>query len=151
MQTEDDSINMLESLAKPESWSDANITHDYKPVEKAYDSLETKDDGLPPIISGADFPKQYDLPRRRPLIENLVKRGELLALFAASKMGKSWFFQNMATCLAEGTPFLDMETAKSNVLILDLELSKVDAMDRLWSIALAMGLKHPPKNLHLWS
>ena len=99
----------------------------------------------------ADFPKQYELPRRRPLVDNIVKRGELMALFAASKMGKSWFFQNMATCLAEGLPFLDCETVKSNVLVMDLELTKVDAMDRLWNIALAMGLKHPPKNLHLWS
>jgi hypothetical protein len=149
--TTDDSINMLENLADPKSWSESDVSHDYQPEQKAYDNHETREDGLPPIVSGADFPKQYDLPRRRPLVENIVKRGELMALFAASKMGKSWFFQNMATCLAEGLPFLDSETVKSNVLIMDLELTKVDAMDRLWNIALAMGLKHPPKNLHLWS
>jgi len=149
--TTDDSINMLKSLGNPESWSEETTKHDYIPEAKAYDNMETKTDGLPPIISGDQFPKQYELPRRRPLVENLVKRGELLALFAASKMGKSWFFQNMATCLAEGIPFLDLEVVKSNVLILDLELTKVDAMDRLWSIALAMGLKHPPKGVKLWS
>jgi hypothetical protein len=150
MTTEDDSTNMLRALSDPNSWGEAT-TFDHTPEVKAYDTMETKDDGLPPIISGADFPKQYELPRRRPLVENLIKRGELMALFAASKMGKSWFFQNMATCLAEGVPFLELETVKSNVLILDLELTKVDAMDRLWSVALAMGLKHPPANLHLWS
>ena len=91
MTTEDDSINMLTQLADPKSWSENDVSHDYQPEEKAYDNHETKDDGLPPIISGSDFPKQYELPRRRPLVDNIVKRGELMALFAASKMGKSWF------------------------------------------------------------
>lgn len=151
MTTEDDSINMLENLADPKSWSECDATHDYQSEPKAYDTYETKDDGLPPIISGSEFPKQYELPRRKPLVENMIKCGELGILSAPSKMGKSWFLQNLATSLSEGLPFLGMETAKTNCLYLDLELSQVDAMDRMWNIALAMGLKRPPENLHLWS
>ena len=35
------------------------------------------DDGLPEIVSGSNFPKQYELQKRTPLIENFCRRGEL--------------------------------------------------------------------------
>lgn len=149
MQT-DDSDNLLKVLADPSTWS-TGVTFDYESPTLPTEPKVQESSGLPDILSGDQFPKQYDLVRRAPLVENMTRRGEVTLLSSASKMGKSWWMQNLATCLSEGVPFLGLDTVKSNCLMLDLELSQVDAMDRLWSIALAMGLKHPPKNLHLWS
>ena len=149
MQT-DDSDNLLKVLADPSTWSEG-VTFDYESPTRPTEPKVEENTGLPEIVSGNNFPKQYDLVRRTPLVENMTRRGEVTLLSSASKMGKSWWMQNLATCLSEGIPFIGLDTVKSNCLMLDLELSQVDAMDRLWSIALAMGLKHPPKNLHLWS
>ena len=151
MATIDDSINFLKNLSQPDTWSETtDKTFKYQSPEPAA-KAETITTGLPPWVSGDNFPKQYDLVRRPPLVENFCRRGEMVLLTATSKMGKSWFMMNLATSMSEGIPFLGLETVKSNVLMLDLELSQADAMDRLWSIALANGLKQPPKNLHLWS
>ena len=147
----DDSSNFLKTLADPHSWGvDQSFDHTPTSVTTS-EAPAMNDDGLPPIVSGDQFPKQYDLPRRSPLIQNFCRKGEVVSLTAASKMGKSWFLQNAATCLAEGIPFLGLEVAKTNVLMLDLELAQADAQDRLWSIALGMGLKAPPRDLYLWS
>ena len=148
----DDSSNFLKNLADPKSWSDG-MGFNYTPPQEKANRKEavSVSSGLPAIMSGDQFPQQYELTKRPPLIDNFVRRGEVVLLTAASKMGKSWTLQTAATCLAEGVPFLGLETAKSNVLMLDLELHQADAQDRLWSIALAMGLKHPPKNLYLWN
>jgi hypothetical protein len=150
MTDQDDSINLLKTLADPKSWGE-ETSFNYQSEEKSFENIQTDTDGLPPFIRGDEFPPQYELPRRRPIVQDILKRGEIMTLFAASKMGKSWFLQNMATCMAEGIPFLGSETVKSNCLVIDLELSQVDSQDRLWSIALGMGLKAPPRNISLWS
>lgn len=150
MQT-DDSSNFLKHLADGKNWpEDQQFKYESPDSSPAPKTEPGTFDGLPPWVGGSEFPQQYDLVRRPPLIQNYCRRGEMVLLTATSKMGKSWYLMNQATCLAEGIPFLGMETAKSKVLYLDLELNQADAMDRFWSIALAMGLKSPPANLYHW-
>jgi hypothetical protein len=147
----DDSTNFLKNLSEPSTWNETtDESFSYKPAEEPI-KLQTLEGGLPPWVSGNNFPKQYDLVRRPPLVENLFRRGEMTILNSASKLGKTWWMMNLATSLAEGIPFIGLETLKSKVIYLDLELNQADAMDRLWSIALASGLKEPPKDLYLWS
>jgi RecA-family ATPase len=146
----DDSINFVKDLVEQtkgqgpiinrqeKTWKDPNL-----------DPSETE--GLPPIVPGSEFPPQYELVKRKPLVENLFRVGDNVLLTAPSKMGKSWFYSTLATSLASGEKFLGLEVAKSRVLMLDLELHKDDAQDRLWSIALAQGLKQVPEDLYLWS
>ena len=129
----DDSTNFLKTLSNPQSWGiDQSFDHTPSSVTTGQQETPVTVGELPPIVSGDQFPKQYDLPCRQPLIQNFCRKGEVVSLTAASKMGKSWFLQNAATCLAEGIPFLGLETAKTNVLVLDLELAQADAQDRLW-------------------
>ena len=132
----DDSTNFLKKLADAKSWpADQQFKYE-SPAPAPAPKVESGTfDGLPPWVSGSEFPQQYDLVRRPPLIQNYCRRGEMCLLTAASKMGKSWYSMCQATCLAEGIPFLGMETAKSKVLYLDLELNQADAQDRFWSIA----------------
>lgn len=146
----DDSINFVKDLVEQtkgqapiinrqeKTWTDPNLD-------------PSESEGLPPIIPGSEFPPQYELVKRKPLVENLFRVGDNVLLTAPSKMGKSWFYSTLATSLASGEKFLGLEVAKSRVLMLDLELHKDDAQDRLWSIALSQGLKQVPEDLYLWS
>jgi len=94
--TTDDSINFLQTLAKAETWSEADDqSFAWKPPEENHIEVEPMKDGLPDIVSGDKFPKQYELNKRTPLVENFCRKGEVVLLTAASKMGKSWFFSKL--------------------------------------------------------
>lgn len=108
-------------------------------------------DGLPQIYSGDQFPQQYELKKRKPLVDGLFRAGDNVLLSGPPKMGKSWFYSTLAICMASGEKFMDLDVAKCNILMVDLELHRDDVMGRLWDIAQAMGMKTVPKDLYLWS
>ena len=148
----DDSTNFLKHLSDPSTWNGRqSITTSEDTTEKASVTLGPPEGLLPQILSGSDFPAQYNLTPRPFLVDGLFQKSDNVLLTAPSKIGKSWFWANAATSIAAGLPFVGRDTAQGNVLILDLELRRDVAMDRLWSIALAMGLEQPPENLFLWS
>ncbi len=109
------------------------------------------DEGLPKVISGADFPPPWELETRPFLIDGMLQRGDTALVSAPPKLGKSFFWGNVAIALGTGTPFLGRETSKSNVLIIDLELRKDVAIDRLIGIAQGRGFEKVPDNVYLWS
>lgn len=148
----DDSINFLQNLAQADTWSETPENKlSWRPPEKPPSPTGTQSAGLPEIFSGDQLPKPYEIRRRTPLVENFCRKGEVVLLTSGSKVGKTWFLQNLGISVSEGLPFLGNETVKSNVIYLDLELDQADAVDRLYSISTAMGLKSVPKNFHLWS
>jgi hypothetical protein len=55
------------------------------------------------------------------LVERLLQAGWLLVINARPKVGKSIVSVNLATALAEGTPFLNLPTSPCAVLYIDLE------------------------------
>jgi hypothetical protein len=109
------------------------------------------EDALPKVISGADFPPPWELETRPYLIDGMLQRGDTALVSAPPKLGKSFFWGNVAISLGTGTPFLGRETSKSNVLIIDLELRKDVAIDRLIGIAQGRGFEKVPENVYLWS
>ena len=148
----DDSTNFLKHLSEPSTWKDRQTitTLEETPHQNSM-TLGPRVGLLPPIVSGCDFPAQYNLNKRQWLIDDLFQRGDNILLTAPSKIGKSWFWANLSTSIAAGLPFIGRDTVKGNVLVLDLELRRDVGMDRLWSIALAMGLESVPENLFYWS
>lgn len=120
------------------------------PPKEASSSLG-KDHGLPPIIKGGDFPPSWELESRPYLIDKFFQRGDTILLSSPPKCHKSFFWGNIAVSLGTGTPFLGMETTQSNVLIIDLELRRDVAMDRLINIAQAKGFDKVPDSVFLWS
>ena len=144
----DDTENFL--LHMQEKFIENGITRTNVPSEKPR-VTENKRLRLPPIIQGNDFPAQYDLEKRPPLVENLFRAKDNVLLGAPSKMGKSWFYANLAVCLASGRHFIDLEVKKSRVLIIDLELHRDDALDRLWRIAHEEGHNKMPEFISMVS
>ena len=60
-----------------------------------------------------------------------MQRGDTVLLTSPPKVGKSWLWANVAMSLATGTPFLGKQTSLSNVLMIDLELRRDVAIQRL--------------------
>ncbi len=106
---------------------------------------------LPPIVKGGDFPPLWELEVRPFLIENILQRGDTCLITSRPKLGKSFMLANIGVSLASGTPFLGRQTSLSNVLMIDLELRRDVAMERLIHVANAKGFEKVPDNLHLWS
>lgn len=70
-----------------------------------------------------------------PLIDGLVRIGETCNIIAAPKTGKSWLVLQAALSIANGEPFLGMETTKSTVLLIDNELHKSVLADRIRKVS----------------
>jgi len=155
-----DTKEFLEYLTRPEVWKDVMPVGDIIPKQKHKkmdnNILEyregTRMEGstLPPFIRGSEFPQPWDLEKRPPLVEGLFRAKDNVLLGAPPKMGKSWFFATLGLCLAKGNHFLGLETKKSKVLLIDLELHRDDCLDRLWSCAGSQGLEKVPDDLWVW-
>jgi hypothetical protein len=90
--------------------------------------------------------KPYEDPRLKPynlsvlpeenvapinwIVEDFLPEG-LCMLAAPPKSGKSWLALDLANCVGNGTPFLDMPTVKSRVMYFALEDSKRRVQDRM--------------------
>jgi hypothetical protein len=87
------------------------------------------------IIRYKDFvAKVY--PKPEPLIDGIICRSELIILSAKAKSYKSMLTSYMAICCARGAPFLEhFHTTKSNVLIVQTEVSQANLKERLEEMA----------------
>ena len=106
---------------------------------------------LPPILSGKDFPPLWELESRPFLIDGMIQRSDTVLLTSPAKVGKSFIWSNIAMNMATGTPFLGKQTKQSNVCLIDLELRRDVAIDRLTNVANSLGFEKVPENLYLWS
>ncbi len=77
---------------------------------------------------------------RPPIIEGLLREGEILNLIAATKIGKSWLSIFLAYAVALGMPWLGFPTIKGNVLIIDNELHPETLAYRLRRVAQALAI-----------
>ena len=115
-------------------------------------SKKKRADSEPPKPTGAEIDRQYPTytyeelqgtcgdSRREWVIENLLRRGEVMNLIAAPKVGKSWLVYNMALAVASGNDFLGYKAAKPlNVLIVDNELHQEELAWRVGQVGRAMG------------
>jgi len=72
---------------------------------------------------------------REPIIDGLIRRGEVANINAAPKIGKSWQAIGMAMMVATNQPWLDHHTTQSRVLIIDNELHPETIASRLRRVA----------------
>lgn len=77
-----------------------------------------------------------------PVVENIVRSGEVMNIISKSKVGKSWLVYGMALSIAAGILWLGkFACRRGKVLIIDNELKKPVLASRLPAVALAMGLR----------
>ena len=76
---------------------------------------------------------------RPPIIDGLIREGEVLNMIAAPKFGKSWLALSMAFSVATGREWMGFPTIQGEVLIIDNELHKETLASRLRRVADAYG------------
>lgn len=116
-----------------------------KDNKKYFDDWDDEDDGLPRIISAAEF---LGHPSKLPeeVIESVVRQGHKMMISGASKSGKSFLLIELAIALAEGTKWLGFQCRKSKVLYINLEIDRNSLIHRFMDIYEALSIK--PKNAH---
>ncbi|MDX1968993.1 MAG: AAA family ATPase [Planctomycetaceae bacterium] len=79
---------------------------------------------------------------RRPIIEGLLREGEIVNVISASKVGKSWLTYGLALSKACGLDWLGrFRCTPGNVLLIDNELHAETLAYRICEVAEAMGLR----------
>ena len=80
--------------------------------------------------------------RREWLIEGLLRRGEVMNIIAAPKVGKAWLVYNIALAVTSGREFLGYKADKPlKVLIVDNELHKEELTWRVRQVGNALNAK----------
>jgi hypothetical protein len=78
---------------------------------------------------------------RPPIVNGLVRRGEVFDIVGLTKSRKSWMMQDLALSVASGQPFLGKwEVTKGPVLIIDAELHPEVLAQRIPMVAEAKGI-----------
>jgi len=70
---------------------------------------------------------------------DLLRQGGRLGLIGAPKVAKSFFALQLAVCVAEGIPFLGMETKRAPVLYVNFEISQEKLQERIQDICRELG------------
>jgi hypothetical protein len=78
--------------------------------------------------------------RRPPLIDGLIRRGDVMNIIAAPKVGKSWLTYHLALSIADGRDWHGFSCRRGRVLLLDNELHREEIADRIPKVAEAMGV-----------
>lgn len=84
-------------------------------------------------------------PEAEPIIEGLLRRGEVCNLIAPPKtMHKSWTVANLVLAVVTGQPWLGYPTKPGKVLMVDYEIAMGTIMYRLRTVANAMKIGLDP-------
>lgn len=108
---------------------------------------ENKDDLVPMDFNElrTRFPS-----RREPIIDGILRRGEVLNFNSHSKVGKSWVAYGVALSVSNGVPWLGRyPTKKGKVLLIDNELHNEELSHRISLVSDAIEL--PPDNIRILS
>lgn len=117
-------------------------------ISKAFSAtIEANGEDLPPsrqpsaIVSVEALINEHP-NLRSPVIEGLVRAGEVVNIVAKAKVGKSWLLYYILLCLATGTTlFGRFRCTRGRVLLVDNELHQEDIAHRIPIVANAMGLR----------
>jgi len=89
---------------------------------------------------------------RSPVIEGLLREGEVMNLVAAPKVGKSWLAHSLLMGIITGRPWLGMPTRPGAALLIDAELHHETLGKRLSKAASALGAGNGElSTLSVWS
>jgi hypothetical protein len=83
------------------------------------------------------YPKLHD-----PLIDGLLRRGEVANIIAPSKIGKSWLAYGLALSVITGRDWFGFPTTAGSVCLIDNELHAPTIVHRIRAVADAMKISH---------
>jgi len=77
---------------------------------------------------------------RAPIVEGLLRRGEVCNWIAAPKTGKTWMVYSLLSAIVRGAVWCGHKCTKGRVLLIDNELHPETALNRLWKVAWQDGI-----------
>lgn len=86
--------------------------------------------------------------RQPPLIDGIIRRGEVLNIIAPPKVAKTMLVYLLALMVANGRDWLGHKCTQGRVLLIDNELSDGESQHRMRAICEATGLS--PNNIDRW-
>jgi hypothetical protein len=78
---------------------------------------------------------------RDPLIDGLLRRGEIANIIAPSKIGKSWLSYGLALSIILECDWFGLRTTRGRVLLIDNELHESTIVYRIQAVANAMKIR----------
>jgi hypothetical protein len=94
---------------------------------------------VPTFLTVAELLRTYPV-QREPVIDGLIRRGEVGNVISGPKLYKSWLLMQLALCIVLGRDFLGFLTKRGRVLLLDYELHAATLAKRLYLMMTAMGV-----------
>jgi hypothetical protein len=94
---------------------------------------------VPTFLTVAELLRTYPV-QREPVIDGLIRRGEVGNVISGPKLYKSWLLMQLALCVVLGRDFLGFLTKMGRVLLLDYELHAATLAKRLYLMMTAMGV-----------
>jgi len=93
---------------------------------------------------------QYATAPKLPeeLLKGVLRKGHKLLLAGPSDSGKTSLLLSLALSCTQGKPWLELETQKSHVLYVNLEIESTSFIKRLHEVAAAYGLEAASKRFH---
>lgn len=89
----------------------------------------------------------YEIYKRTPppkyIVENLITENTLTILAAASNAGKTLIATHLMICIAQGNKFLGLNTEKTNIAYVDLEMFR-----DMFCLRISKQAKHIPDNIY---
>ena|GEM_PF-3234573 len=79
---------------------------------------------------------------RDPLIDGLLRRGEVANIIAPSKIGKSWLTYGLSLCVITGRDWFGFPTTAGPVCLIDNELHEPTIVHRIRAVAEAMEIPY---------
>lgn len=117
------------------------------------DELAGINDDLPPILNFWD--QIQNPPEKSPeLIGGILREGNKMIITGESKAGKTCLSQELAVCIAEGKPWLEMfKCEQGPVLYMNLEVEEASLFYRFKQIyeANEWKISDGAKNIHPWN
>jgi hypothetical protein len=119
---------------------------DYIPrtVDRAYGAVEDAAPPEAPLLEPATLGARAGerLPPREVLIDGIARRGDVMNIIAAPKVGKSWLVQDLAVSMCGDASWLGrpLKAGGGRVLLVDNELHPQEGEPRLEMIAAHKGV-----------
>ncbi len=103
-------------------------------TDESTDRARESDANRTPILGFKEFTAQFPT-LRLPIIDGILREGEVMNIIASAKTGKSFLVHGMAIHVAVGRAWLSHAVRRGRVLIIDNELHPETLTDRLRMIA----------------
>jgi len=101
-------------------------------------------------VTAADLVRDYPV-MHEPVIEGLLRVGEILNVIAGPKVGKSWLVHWLIIAVALGLDWLGMRTRKGRVLLIDGELHKPTLAARLKKMTTDRKAEKALDDIEVWA